>query len=65
MNILKFLFPLNIYLFYRFELFNYIYQLISRSCLNDVMTSSIQIEPQTSVLIAGGGLSGRGGWRRN
>jgi 2-polyprenyl-6-methoxyphenol hydroxylase-like FAD-dependent oxidoreductase len=58
MNILKFLFPLNIYLFYRFELFNYIYQLISQSCLNDVMTSSIQIEPQTSVLIAGGGLSG-------
>ena len=59
MNILKFLFPLNIYLFYRFELFNYIYyQFISRSCLNDVMTSSIQIEPQTSVLIAGGGLSG-------
>jgi len=59
MNILKFLFPLNIYLFYHFELFNYIYyQFISRSCLNDVMTSSIQIEPQTSVLIAGGGLSG-------
>ena len=59
MNILKILFPLNIYLFYRLELFNYIYyQLISRSCLNDVMTSSIQIEPQTSVLIAGGGLSG-------
>ena len=58
MNILRRLLLLKIGFLYNFEVFYYINQFAKQSCFNYTISSKIQIKPEKSVVIAGGGLSG-------
>ena len=58
MNILKILFFLNIYFLYHFELLKYVYEFMTQTCFNYTISPRIQIKPEKSVVIVGGGLSG-------
>ena len=58
MKILKKLLSLKIVFLYNFELFYYIHEIVIQSSFNYTNTSGIHINPEKSVVIAGGGLSG-------
>ena len=58
MNILRRLLLLKIGFLYNFEVFYYINQFVTQSCFNYTISPRIQIKPEKSVVIAGGGLSG-------